>query len=402
MYYYNARYYDPEIGQFISPDTVVPDPTNLFAYNRYMYSFGNPLKYNDPSGHDPQCDVGTSECDAEWALWWQYLSVQAQWPSWEEFRLGYNYYSQYAANPELLLSDFHLVNEYDTAAQYRTTLAMAYASFVKNTSLNTVLTSQGANPLWAMLSQARDGGNAALLFDTAMAAAAPLGAYDEFLSDGPCSFSAETPVTTSDGSTPIATIEVGDQVLAYDEGLQQTGYYTVTAVMAHEDPLVVWVTINGETLSITPDHPFYAMASAPWLALGETMGRWQAAGYLVVGDHIRRANGQTGVVQAVQVVQEPQMMYNLTVAEVHTFFVGEQGWLVHNQCARVLQTGGHTLSNRTIKELGLTKGEAKRAIEALKADLGERNDFHPKIWSNGDVTHPQTGEVLGNLFDYVD
>ncbi|MCA9368357.1 RHS repeat-associated core domain-containing protein, partial [Candidatus Kaiserbacteria bacterium] len=51
LYYYNARYYDPEIGQFISPDTIVPEPMRVDAYNRYMYALGNPLKFNDPSGH---------------------------------------------------------------------------------------------------------------------------------------------------------------------------------------------------------------------------------------------------------------------------------------------------------------------------------------------------------------
>jgi RHS repeat-associated protein len=51
LYYYNARYYDPEIGQFVSPDTLVPEPGNLLDYNRYLYVRGNPLKYSDPSGH---------------------------------------------------------------------------------------------------------------------------------------------------------------------------------------------------------------------------------------------------------------------------------------------------------------------------------------------------------------
>ncbi len=53
LYYYGARYYDPEIGQFISPDTIVPSAGEVFAYNRYMYTFGNPLNYVDPSGNDP-------------------------------------------------------------------------------------------------------------------------------------------------------------------------------------------------------------------------------------------------------------------------------------------------------------------------------------------------------------
>ena len=51
LYYYNARYYDPELGRFISADTIVPDPTNPQSLNRYSYVKNNPLKYTDPSGH---------------------------------------------------------------------------------------------------------------------------------------------------------------------------------------------------------------------------------------------------------------------------------------------------------------------------------------------------------------
>jgi RHS repeat-associated protein len=51
LLYYNARYYDPQLGQFVSPDTLVPEPTSFLDYNRYLYAKGNPLKYSDPSGH---------------------------------------------------------------------------------------------------------------------------------------------------------------------------------------------------------------------------------------------------------------------------------------------------------------------------------------------------------------
>jgi RHS repeat-associated protein len=51
LYYYNARYYDPDLGRFISPDTIVQDPTNPQDLNRYTYCLNNPLKYTDPSGH---------------------------------------------------------------------------------------------------------------------------------------------------------------------------------------------------------------------------------------------------------------------------------------------------------------------------------------------------------------
>ena len=53
LYYYNARYYDPELGRFIQPDTEFSDFGNPQSYNRYSYCVNNPLRYNDPSGHDP-------------------------------------------------------------------------------------------------------------------------------------------------------------------------------------------------------------------------------------------------------------------------------------------------------------------------------------------------------------
>lgn len=52
LYYYNARYYDPTIGRFISADSIVPDPTNPQELNRYAYCLNNPLKNIDPSGHN--------------------------------------------------------------------------------------------------------------------------------------------------------------------------------------------------------------------------------------------------------------------------------------------------------------------------------------------------------------
>jgi RHS repeat-associated protein len=50
LYYYNARYYDPTLARFISPDTIVPGVGDPQAWNRYAYVLGNPLRYVDPSG----------------------------------------------------------------------------------------------------------------------------------------------------------------------------------------------------------------------------------------------------------------------------------------------------------------------------------------------------------------
>jgi RHS repeat-associated protein len=56
LYYYGARYYDPQIGRFISPDTLVHNFANPQSFNRYSYCLNNPLKYIDPTGFDPEGD----------------------------------------------------------------------------------------------------------------------------------------------------------------------------------------------------------------------------------------------------------------------------------------------------------------------------------------------------------
>jgi RHS repeat-associated protein len=52
LYDYNARFYFPVLGRFISADTMVPDGKNPQQFNRYAYGLNNPVKYIDPTGHD--------------------------------------------------------------------------------------------------------------------------------------------------------------------------------------------------------------------------------------------------------------------------------------------------------------------------------------------------------------
>ncbi len=69
--------------------------------------------------------------------------------------------------------------------------------------------------------------------------------------------------------------------------------------------------------------------------------------------------------------------------------------------SKTLQTGGHTLNKSTLKALNLSKQQGKIAIEGLKKDIGLPPNFHGKIMGNGDLVHPNSGQVLGNLFDYL-
>ena len=64
LIYMNARYYMPEVGRFISPDTIVPEPANPQSYNRYSYVLNSPMNYTDPTGH-----AESSGCEYEGCTW---------------------------------------------------------------------------------------------------------------------------------------------------------------------------------------------------------------------------------------------------------------------------------------------------------------------------------------------
>ena len=54
LYYLQSRYYDPEIGRFISPDDIeYLEPESIGGLNLYTYCFNNPVLYIDPDGHSP-------------------------------------------------------------------------------------------------------------------------------------------------------------------------------------------------------------------------------------------------------------------------------------------------------------------------------------------------------------
>jgi RHS repeat-associated protein len=64
--YLNARYYDPTLGRFISPDPII-DTTNPISINPYTYGVNNPTTYADPTGEwIPISTHGRSGYHAKW------------------------------------------------------------------------------------------------------------------------------------------------------------------------------------------------------------------------------------------------------------------------------------------------------------------------------------------------
>jgi len=52
LYYLQTRYYDPQVGRFISPDSIdYLDPDSINGLNLYAYCGNNPVMNVDPTGN---------------------------------------------------------------------------------------------------------------------------------------------------------------------------------------------------------------------------------------------------------------------------------------------------------------------------------------------------------------
>ncbi|MGN2248411.1 RHS repeat-associated core domain-containing protein, partial [Frateuria sp. GZRR35] len=58
LVYMQQRYYDPEVGRFLSVDPVTAYEKPMTNFNRYVYALSNPYKFTDPDGRNGVTFVG--------------------------------------------------------------------------------------------------------------------------------------------------------------------------------------------------------------------------------------------------------------------------------------------------------------------------------------------------------
>ena len=153
-----------------------------------------------------------------------------------------------------------------------------------------------------------------------------------------CSFSGETPVLMADGSVePIEKIKTGDSVVATSRDSGVTTRRQVTALHVNADADLTDVTLetaDGHHAKIhtTQNHPFWDVTAQAWVA----------AGQLQTGHELATPDGTQAKVADVSNFVGHETMYNLTVADIHTYYVvaGTTPVLVHNCPAWSPDTGG--------------------------------------------------------------
>ncbi|MDR3638705.1 MAG: RHS repeat-associated core domain-containing protein [Isosphaeraceae bacterium] len=162
-------------------------------------------------------------------------------------------------------------------------------------------------------------------------------------------FPADTLVSTSDGLRPIQEIRSGDQVWGYDLAARE---WTLRPVLETVEQNflgeVVDVTVAGEVISATHNHPFWVVEGdrlaerarpehvLPTPGEQSVPGRWVDAGNLKVGDVLLLKTSGRAVVGGLTTRQSAQTVYNISVQHLHTYAVGSVQVLVHNNnpCAQ--------------------------------------------------------------------
>ena len=183
-----------------------------------------------------------------------------------------------------------------------------------------------------------------------------MGAITGFISGGMTSnqcFVAGTAILTSSGYVAIENIRAGDMVWASDPETGETELKPVVRTFRNETTELVHVTVNGEEIICTNEHPFYSPVKG-----------WTAACQLRAGDILVLVNGEYVVVEEVQheLLESTVATYNFEVQDFHTYYVGEQSILVHNLCGPLdAKTTNH--GSIRVGERGLTQ----REYDLLKA-----------------------------------
>lgn len=163
-------------------------------------------------------------------------------------------------------------------------------------------------------------------------------------------FSKGTPIAVpgDDGKIEFKSIEeidVGEKVYAYNEDLKSVGVYDVTETFCHKVDELIILNLGNELIQTTFDHPFYSVSR----------GGWVPAGQLSKFDTIMTINGTVEVYDVRTVNCEDVDVYNFTVEEAHTYFVGEESVLVHNQCSKIKNARNKGVERAWKKEVQAVK-----------------------------------------------
>ena len=299
LYYVSSRYYDPEVGRFINADDIdyLGADGSLTGYNLFAYCGNNPVMGYDPEG------------TFNWNTFWKGASIA--------------------------LVGITAIASVVTAGCAAPALAAAIAVVSGTTCIGF-----GAAEIVESVTDynvIRDGlmGGNEQLYNTVRSVteftasistiAVNVGAaINKATNPNMVCFIEGTLVLTAEGCVPIEYLKPGDYVIATDPDTGETALKEVVQLFRNETTEWIHLTVNGEEIVCTPEHPFYSPIKG-----------WTAACKLRAGDILVTVNGEYVALEKIQheILESPETTYNFEVEGFHTYYVGEKSVLVHNKCS---------------------------------------------------------------------
>jgi RHS repeat-associated protein len=297
LYYFGARYYDPEVGSFTSVD-----PADVF-WNTYSYCGADPINIIDPDGTEPYTDDEGNTYDYEG-------EAVAQSYTFDPFVIedgGFEYY--------------------DGGGEIGVGAPGLWESFIPiwGSGRAAINDYQNGHPVWGTIN------TALAVTDVFLVKALVKGLITgggKVALEGIC-FPESTLVFTSTGYKDIRFIAAGDSVLTKDENSGNEGFRKVTQTFVTIDQSVVELrfTLNGaieQIVQATPEHPFYVKNRG-----------WIKAISLVKDDTVMCSGGEVLLVEQVSPLMGSKTVYNFNVDGTHSYFVGKEKIWVHNSCRQL-------------------------------------------------------------------
>jgi RHS repeat-associated protein len=367
--YLRARWYDPAVGRFNQLDPFFGNLQNPQSLHKYLYTHGDPVNFADPSG---MIDGGMLSSLVSMTIQFgqQALNLTAQM-----FARAYAGGKAGAAGGFLFGFIDGLLDTGDWVTALGTgAMASIMGGFVgfflggagalaKALGLcmefNVFVAAFGIDQSIQGIKEALDKQNLPLAIYRGLGGL--LTAYASIKALGAC-FAAGTPILTPDGHKPIEALQVGDRVLSRpdDDPFQPLRPKQVIATFDREDRILE-VHVAGQLLRTTPEHPLYVKGRG-----------WTKARDLQQGSMLISHDNRWMHVEMVVFTNEVEKVYNITVEDDNTYYVGQEDWpaavWAHNaqscqwgvqvgkQSAKMKATGSNAAEAAVLKERATPEG----------------------------------------------
>jgi len=163
-------------------------------------------------------------------------------------------------------------------------------------------------------------------------------------------FVAGTLILTAAGLVAIENIKAGDKVVSTDVNTMQSDTKEVLETYVRETDRLVHLTVNGEEIITTFDHPFYVHGQG-----------FVNACNLCIGSELVDLNGNILKVESIYrevLDNETRTVYNFKVEDYHTYHVGSFSMLVHNADYQ-----------KQVKQLEVNRENGKKFNDQIEQEL---------------------------------